>query len=493
MARKRTGNSRSLARGALAAFGLRPPVVEVPLQGFVLHDVTVVNPGMDRKVRQSVTVKGSTIADISSFESVRSEVEGDSRYAGTYALPGLIDMHVHFSAPPSRWIPATFDAAEGAALLFLAHGVTALRDVGNFDTIWGRQRKMEDGDTPGPRMFCCGRILDGEQSKIGGLAQRIRDPAEARAAVHERADRGAGFIKVYDWLDPESLAAAREAAAERRLRIVGHIPFSVNFEDAGVEDVQHLNGLQFKDMPLGFNFHEPRDFAMYYRTWADIDEERIDEIVRISVEQEIVQTPTIMVQDRIARMNDPGETHDQSSYFLPRYYRDILWNPEAGLTYLQGQSDAVLTDMKKAVGQIRRVVGRLHQAGVRILAGTDGPGNPGTTPGVSLHEELHHLVLSGLSAEEALAAGTRHGGEFLGLPMLGTLQENAPADIALFREDPTRDLSALSSLEAVAANGRLYPKEVLDEGLLRHKRYFESRLFESVTMTAARQELKKFD
>ena len=63
----------------------------------------------------------------------------------------------------------------------------------------------------------------------------------------------------------------------------------------------------------------------------------------------------------------------------------------------------------------------------------------------------------------------------------------------LFREDPTRDLAALSTLEAVAANGRLYSKEVLDEGLARHKRYFESRLFESATMTVARQELKKFD
>ncbi len=221
MTRKLMGSPSSLARGAVAALGLRPPVVEVPSQGFVLHDVTVVNPGMDRRTRQSVTVKGSTIADISSFESVRSEIEGDSRYAGTYALPGLIDMHVHFPALPSRWIPTTFDAAEGVALLYLAHGVTT-SGMSETSTPSGEgRRRWKTGYSPCPRMFCCGQILDGEAIEDRGACAGGTNPAEARAAVNQRADRGAGYIKVYDWLNPESLAAAREAAAKRGLRIVG--------------------------------------------------------------------------------------------------------------------------------------------------------------------------------------------------------------------------------------------------------------------------------
>ena len=487
------GNAKSWRRRVPAALGLRPPVVDVPSQGFVLHDVTVVNPGKDRKDGQSITVKGSTIADISDFGAESSEVEDDSRYASTYALPGLVDMHVHFPVIPSKMIPAMLDAAEGVALLFLAYGVTTVRDVGNFNAIWKMKERMEQEYFPSPRMFCCGKIIDGEGSKIGGLAQVVRNPVEARAAVNDRADRGAGYIKVYDWLTPESMTAARDAAKERGLRIVGQIPFSTSLETSGVEDVQHLNGCQFKDMPLGFDFHNPKDFAMYYKTWADIDEERIDDIVRISVEQGVVHTPTIVVQDRLARMNDPDQTHDQSIFFLPRYYRDIMWNPEVGISYLQGHSDDVLKNLKEAIIQIRRVVGRLHEAGVTVLAGTDGPGNPYTTPGVSLYEELDNLVMSGLSPEEAWASGTRLCGEFLGMPMLGTLQQNAPADILLFREDPTRDLAALSTLEAVAVNGRLYPKEALDKALIRHKKYFEGRIFDYMTMTMVRQGMKMFD
>jgi hypothetical protein len=342
-------------------------------------------------------------------------------------------------------------------------------------------------------MFCCGQIIDGEGSKIGELGQVVRNPEEARAAVNDRADRGARYIKVYDWLTPESMAAARDTAKERGLRIVGQIPFSTSLGTSGVEDVQHLNGCQFKDMPLGFDFHDPKQFAMYYRTWANIDEARIDDIVRISLEQGIVHTPTIVVQDRLARMKGPGEAYDPICEYMPRYYRDVMWNPEVGISYLQGHSDDVLDDLKEAIVQIKRVTGRLHKAGATVLAGTDAPGNPYTTPGVSLHEELHDLVDSGLSPEDAWAAGTRHAGEFLGVPMLGTLQKDAPADILVFREDPTRHLAAMSTLEAVAVDGRLYSKEALHEGLLRHKKYFEGRFYESVTMPLVRQAMKMFD
>ena len=121
MARRRLRTAATPGRRALAALGLRPPVVEVPPQGLVLHDVNVVNPGLGRKERQRLTVEGSTITDISNFEPLHSEEDEERRYAGAYALPGLIDMHVNFPVLPSRWIPATFDAAEGAALLYLGY------------------------------------------------------------------------------------------------------------------------------------------------------------------------------------------------------------------------------------------------------------------------------------------------------------------------------------------------------------------------------------
>ena len=72
MTRTDSGNPGSLGRRAVAALGLRPPVIPVPPQGFVLHDVTVVNPGLGREVGQSVSVEGATIDDISGPEDRKS-------------------------------------------------------------------------------------------------------------------------------------------------------------------------------------------------------------------------------------------------------------------------------------------------------------------------------------------------------------------------------------------------------------------------------------
>jgi cytosine/adenosine deaminase-related metal-dependent hydrolase len=87
--------------------------------------------------------------------------------------------------------------------------------------------------------------------------------------------------------------------------------------------------------------------------------------------------------------------------------------------------------------------------------------SPGVAPGASLHEELRALAAAGLGAEGALAAATTGAGEALGMPQLGRLEPGAPADLLVFRRDPTRDLDALRSLEAVVADGRLYRRDTL--------------------------------
>jgi hypothetical protein len=486
--------AKSMSRRIMTGLGIGPPILDVPEQGVVLHDITVVNPGKERLANMRLTVKGARIQDISPSDANPNRSPIQPQYAGQYALPGLIDMHVHYPILPSKLIPSTFDLAEIFAPLFLSYGVTTVRDVGNFNkTIWKARQRMNQGEFPSPRMFCCGPILDGVGGKMGDLSKILAGPEEARQFMDELVEKKTDFIKVYDWLNPETMNALRQRAKQHGLRVVGHIPFKMRFEDAKVEDVQHLNGLQFGDPYPGFNFHDPEHFAMYYHLWANIPESRIKEIVRISKEQGIAHTPTIVTQDRIARMNDTGEDDYPSKYQMPRYVRDICWSPEFGLQYLQGHSDVVFKNLKKAVDRIKEVVRRLHEAGVWVFTGTDGPYNPYTAPGVSLHEELYHLVDCGFTAEEAWMAATCRPGEFLGMPFLGVLTKGAPADILIYKEDPTRDLSAMSTLEAVVAYGRLYTKQMLDDGLKQHRKYFEGYFFDRMMVSIARKAMENLE
>ncbi len=94
---------RGLIAGGLVAlvlFGvgvlaLWPPAsLEVPERGVVIADVTIVNPNQGARAHQTIRVSGSTIDSIAESSTVDVPPE-TRRYAGSYVLPGLIDLHVH--------------------------------------------------------------------------------------------------------------------------------------------------------------------------------------------------------------------------------------------------------------------------------------------------------------------------------------------------------------------------------------------------------------
>jgi cytosine/adenosine deaminase-related metal-dependent hydrolase len=88
------------------------------------------------------------------------------------------------------------------------------------------------------------------------------------------------------------------------------------------------------------------------------------------------------------------------------------------------------------------------------------------------------LHASGLSLEEVWLAATRSAGEALGIPQLGVIEAGAPADLLIFREDPTRDLRALGTLEAVVVRGRLYLWQVRMHMVMDHIKYFDGFLYD---------------
>jgi len=91
----------------------------------------LVNPMHGRRAHATIEVADGSIAGISDTQAAPP-----SEFAGCFALPGLIDMHVHL--PPDNALKLT----QGAALLYLLHGVTSIREAGDLDgtavalTIW---------------------------------------------------------------------------------------------------------------------------------------------------------------------------------------------------------------------------------------------------------------------------------------------------------------------------------------------------------------------
>ncbi|MSO62183.1 MAG: hypothetical protein EXQ50_08860 [Acidobacteria bacterium] len=112
------------------------------------------------------------------------------------------------------------------------------------------------------------------------------------------------------------------------------------------------------------------------------------------------------------------------------------------------------TDAATAQGRVRdgqRMVKALFDAGVPIVAGTDGG-----LPGHSLLRSLELYVGAGLTPMQALLSATRVPAVAMGLAKdTGTLESGKRADFSVLDADPLQDISNVRRVRWVATNGRL--------------------------------------
>ena len=104
------------------------------------------------------------------------------RHPGCTIIPGLIDTHMHFM----RW--------QGP--MFLAYGVTSVRDTGN-DLEWILQCRDEWPRQTWPRILSLGPLIDGTPPGHSLVARAVTDIESAVAAVRETAAAGVDGIKLY--------------------------------------------------------------------------------------------------------------------------------------------------------------------------------------------------------------------------------------------------------------------------------------------------------
>jgi imidazolonepropionase-like amidohydrolase len=460
------------AAAGLLYLALQPPApLPLPERGATLDDVTVIEPGLARREGQRVVVAGSAI------ESVGPRAAAGGPFAGMYVLPGLTDLHVHF--PPAALPGQT----ELFAFLLLYHGVTAVRDAGDVDGTASEpaRRGIAEGRFPGPRVVACGPFVDGEPP-IWKNTLLARDAEEGRRAVETLAERGYDCVKAYNELGADTLAAVREAAHARGLEVIGHVPRRVAYEAARLDDAQHLIGIApHPDASLRFPFV----LAAFER----LDDARIDALAAESVRLGIANTPTLVTIDRLIHSEDPARVlGEPDAELLPRFYREVVWLGHGGTSVAGQTKPEDFAMVRRAFLRMKQVVRRMHERGARLHTGTDVLA-PFVVPGAGLYRELRLWVDAGFTPEEALAASMRTSAEFLGVSGLGAVRAGAPAELLVFRDDPTRSLDALGSLVAVVRDGRLYPRAALDAQLARYREHFDGALYDAVVTPLVRRAL----
>ena len=464
--------------GLLSDLGLQRPAAPRPvLHGrFDVAGVTAINPARGRQEAQSIAIADGEIAAISAAKPTASE------FSGCFALPGLIDMHVHL--PPDNVLKLT----PGAALLYLLHGVTTLRDAGDLDgmTIDAAHRLSGDGVYPVPRLFYCGPFVGAGRAMFKNtVLMEDASDASAEAAAQRVKATGATFMKFYDGLTEPMIRALERACARHGLKIMGHVPAALAYEEARIAEVQHFFGVP-KPSTL------ERD-ALLNRScdWHAVDEIRMDEIVEYSLKFGIANTPTIVTNERMLCYRDYEAAPRQPEFKnVPAFYLDVVWHPERGRLNNRLPRDYIERQVVPAIAKKQRLTKKLFDAGARLFLGTD-VAQPFLVPGKSLQEEMALFASAGIGLEQVWQLATANAGERLGVEGLGQLKAGAPADILLFRHDPTENLEHLSSLEVVIAAGRLYRTADLKRATEDQAAYFASPLIRPLARRGAERALAR--
>lgn len=365
--------------GLLFASSSLPPLPVSPQEPLVLRGVTLVNPTDSGAVRRSgvtVRIEGGKIVSITDEGpgpgsgkgaglDTESGTPGSPAGAGTvfgnsvtwaapgaggYVLPGLIDAHVHSPLLPGEqplW-----------ATLYLLHGVTGVRNMGDGNQSLRHKREVAAGREAGPVLFSCGMLLDGPG---GGFPARIlRTPAEARAAVREEQAAGADCIKVLPHLTLDTFVALREEARAAGLPLVGHM---VNvygdrgIEESGIADVQHLTGLPEAPSP-GMDDGEWRAFHLGFDR---LTPERLASVVAASYRLGIVHTPTLVS----GAYEAGGVGLSPRVDLLPPYYAP-LWG---ALERARPEADRALA--RRNLPRYLDAVRALHRGSASVQAGSD--------------------------------------------------------------------------------------------------------------------------
>lgn len=351
---------------------------------------------------------------------------------GFYAIPGLIDSHVHLATAPNRRY------AEALLRRDVYSGVTAVRDMaGDARFLADLSRAAMLGEIPapdiayaalmaGPEFFKDPRTIDSARGAVAGAVpwmRAITPSTDLMLAVAEAKGTGAAALKIYADLPGDLVHRIAGEAHRQHLLVWAHaavFPASPReVIDAGVDVVSHSCLLAYQasgEMPRAYHNRPPVDEKLF----ANNDH---------------------VLEPLFADMKRRGTILDATLYVY-----DAMWRvPNA-----QPPPYCSLTLAEK-------IAAEAHRAGVMISAGTDAPGD-WSDPYPSLYQELSLLVHhAGFSPMEALMASSRVGATTMGKSgEMGTIEAGKLADIVFVAKDPLTDIDNLKSVDMTVKRGRLY-------------------------------------
>jgi len=426
-------------------------LTHVPAGALVIRHARLFDP-RDLAVRDDmrVVVRGEHVVRVDP-EDATAPPEGAEVIdaAGRFLMPGLWDVHQHFSG-----VDGTFD---------LVAGVTSARDMANDNVpLLARVKRFDTGTELGPRVTLAG-IVEGTGPLAGPTDVRVETLAQAQAAVDWYAGHGYEQIKIYSSFPPALVAPIADMAHARGLRVSGHVPaFMVarEFIEAGADEIQHLNFIVLNFFPEVRDTRSKDRYTLMARKLQGLklDSPEFADFMALLQRRHTVLDPTLSVlQDLFS--GAPGRCAQSLCAMIDRFPPVTRRRLLSGAVAVPPGEEAAYA---QALPSLLRLLKTLHDGGVTLMPGTDA------FAGYTLHNELALYVRAGIPAPEVLRLATLVPAQVLGADGPGQRGFIAPgrlADMILVDGDPSKDIADLRHVWRTIKGGKVYDPAQLEAAM----------------------------
>jgi hypothetical protein len=394
---------------------------------------------------RTIVIRDSLIESLDA--ATKAEIPADATRIdgqGKFLIPGLIDAHVHVV----HVLDYAHVTGDEVLPLYLAAGVTSVRSTG--DEIVAATlvaRFAEAHPESSPRVFTCSPLLDADPPIHRGAGQGVTDPAKVPALYDDFERWKPTTVKIYAGTSRPVGRAIIEEGRKRGLFVTAHLG-NYTAQDAvsdGVHGLEHIWSVFNYSFPPGAT-NEPG-----HRGRLELSNPVCEALVAQLAKNKVHVDPTLAVFKNMILLPDVPEVRDHADNALaPKRLRDF-WP-----IYLRRSScpqGGELADRRREMAKYLELTGKLHKAGVPLLAGTDAP-EPQVTPGFSLHQELELFVEAGLSPADALRAATLNNAASLRQSEhLGSIAVGKKADLVLLSANPLDDIRNTRKIVKVVRGG----------------------------------------
>jgi hypothetical protein len=333
---------------------------------------------------------------------------------GKTVMPGMWEMHTHLQ----------LNNQSAGSLVQLAQGLTTVRDLAaDMDVATSQRDRERMGLLASPRVILAG-FIEGPGRWAGPTDMIAGTEGEALADIARYDSAGYKQIKLYNIVQQDLLPAIAAETHRRGMRLSGHIPRGLSVPAAvllGYDEIQHAAFL----------------FSTFYQDSLYVPTMRAYSAVATAV------APNIDVDG--APMSDLIKfLHDHNTVIDGTFN---LWIGGGAALVSAGGS----TNQQKADAAYLRLIGRLYDGGVTLVAGTDN------SYGNTYHREIELYEQAGIPAPRVLQIATIGSARVMKEEKdYGSIVAGKVADIIIVNGRPAQQVKDIEKVETVIRAGRVY-------------------------------------